>query len=44
MEVLEEFGLHLVHLTPNAVLTLVLFVHVCEAFVGVSPSASSLAW
>ena len=32
---LEEFGLHMVHLTPNDILTLALFAHVCEAFMGV---------
>jgi len=35
---LEEFTIHLVHLTPNAVLTLALFAHACEMFVGVQPS------
>ena len=38
MAVLEEFALHLVHLTPSVVLTLALFAHACEAFVGVRPS------
>ena len=36
--VLEVFALHLVHLTPNTVLTLALFAHACEMFVGVLPS------
>ena len=36
--VLEVFALHLVHLTPNTVLTLALFAHACEMFVGVFPS------
>jgi len=35
---LEEFALHLVHLTPNTVLMLALFVHACEMFVGVRPT------
>ena len=35
---LEEFGLHLVHLTPNAILMLALFAHACEMFMGVRPS------
>ena len=38
MAALEEYGLHLVHLTPNAILTLALFALACEAFVGVNPS------
>ena len=38
MAVLEEFAIHLVHLTPNAVLTLALYAHACEMFVGVLPS------
>jgi hypothetical protein len=36
--VLEVFSLHLVHLTSNTVLTLALFAHACEMFVGVLPS------
>lgn len=36
--VLEVYAIHLVHLTPNVVLTLVLFVHTYEMFVGVQPS------
>ena len=34
MAALEEYGLHLVHLTPNAILTLAFFVHACEALWG----------
>jgi len=34
MAALDEYGLHMVHLTPNAILTLTLFAHACEAFVG----------
>ena len=34
MAALEEYGLHMVHLTPNAILTLTLFAHACEVFVG----------
>jgi hypothetical protein len=40
MAALEEYGLHMVHLTPNAILTLTLFAHACEAFVEVSPSVA----
>ena len=35
--VLEDFALHLVHLTPKAILTLALFAHACEMFVGLRP-------
>ena len=41
--VLKEFAIHLVHLTPNAVLTLLLFAHACEMFVVVRPSVE-LFW
>jgi len=36
--VLEEFTLHLMHLTPNTVLTLALFSHTYEMFMGVQSS------
>ena len=42
MAALEEYGLHMVHLTSNAILTLALFAHACEAFVGVRPSVTLL--
>lgn len=32
------YTLCLVHLTPNSVITLVIFTHECEMFVGVQPS------
>jgi hypothetical protein len=37
MAALEEYGLLLVHPTPNAVVTLALFAHACEVFVGGEP-------
>jgi hypothetical protein len=37
---LEEFGLHLQHLTPHSVLQAAIFVHLCEMFVGVAPYTS----
>jgi len=40
MAALKEFGLHMVHLTPNAILTLAHFAYACEAFMGVSPSVA----
>jgi hypothetical protein len=38
MEVLEAYAIHMVHLIPNVVVTLVLFAHACEIFVDVQPS------
>ena len=38
MAVLETYGLHMLHLDPNAVVILSLFAYVCEAYVGVVPS------
>ena len=38
MAVLETYGLHMLHLHPNAVVMLSLFAYVCEAYVGVAPS------
>ena len=38
MVVLEAFGLHMLHLHPNAVLILAAFTHAYEAFVDVMPS------
>ena len=40
---LEAFALHMVHLTPNAILTLALFAHTCEMFVGCGHLWSSFA-
>ena len=40
MAVLEAFGLHMLHLYPNAVLILATFAHAYEAFVGVMPSVA----
>ncbi|XP_066329795.1 uncharacterized protein [Miscanthus floridulus] len=37
---LRYFGVSLNHLTPNAVLHLSVFVHLCEAFLGIPPSLS----
>ncbi|RLN25605.1 uncharacterized protein C2845_PM07G11660 [Panicum miliaceum] len=35
---LEAYAIHLVHLTPNAILTLAIFAHACEMFFRVAPS------
>jgi hypothetical protein len=37
---LEELGLQLQHLTPHSILQAVIFVHLCEMFVGVAPCTS----
>ena len=37
---LSYFGISLNHLTPNAVLHLSVFVHLCETFLGIPPSLS----
>jgi hypothetical protein len=34
---LEEFGLHLQHLTPYSILLVSVFIHFMEMFVGVRP-------
>jgi len=38
--VLAEYGILLAHLPPNAVLTLAIFQHLCECFVGIHPSVA----
>ena len=40
MAILEVYGLHMLHLPPNAVIILSLFAYVCEAYVGVMLSAA----
>ena len=40
LEVLSEYQVHLVHLSPNSVLMLAIFAHLCEMFVGVMPSVA----
>jgi hypothetical protein len=37
---LEEFGLQLQHLMPHSILQAVIFVHLCEMFIGVAPCTS----
>ena len=38
--VLAAYGLHVSHIHPNAMLTLAMFQHCCEAFVGIKPSVA----
>nr|ABA94863.1 retrotransposon protein, putative, unclassified [Oryza sativa Japonica Group] len=44
MDVLEFFDLQMAHLTPNAVMTLAIFAHLCEMFIGVRPSLRLFRW
>nr|ABB47106.1 retrotransposon protein, putative, unclassified [Oryza sativa Japonica Group] len=44
MDVLEFYDLQMAHLTPNAVMTLAIFAHLCEMFIGVRPSLRLFRW
>nr|AAU10740.1 hypothetical protein [Oryza sativa Japonica Group] len=44
MDVLELYDLQMAHLTPNAVMTLAIFAHLCEMFIGVRPSLWLFRW
>nr|CAH66809.1 OSIGBa0135C13.4 [Oryza sativa] len=44
MDVLEFYDLQMAHLTPNAVMTLSIFAHLCEMFIGVRPSLQLFRW
>jgi hypothetical protein len=35
---LDHYQIELVHLNPNSILQIVVFVHLCEAFLGISPN------
>lgn len=37
-EVLDFYEIHALHLAPNAVMTLAIFAHLCEMFIGVRPT------
>jgi hypothetical protein len=39
-DIMITFGLHLLDFTPNAVMTMAIFAHLCENFVGVYPSTA----
>ena len=39
-DVMNTYGLHLLDFTPNAVLTLAVFAHLCENYVGVHPNVA----
>ena len=40
LQILNTFGIQLVHLSPNSVVILAVFAHFCEMFVGVPPSVT----
>nr|ABA96834.1 transposon protein, putative, unclassified [Oryza sativa Japonica Group] len=44
MDILEFYDLQMAHLTPNAVMTLAIFAHLCEMFIGVRPSLQLFRW
>nr|ABF97876.1 retrotransposon protein, putative, unclassified [Oryza sativa Japonica Group] len=44
MDVLEFYDLQMAHLTPNAIMTLAIFAHLCEMFIGVRPSLRLFRW
>jgi hypothetical protein len=35
---LNHYKIELVHLNPNSILQIVVFVHLCEAFIGIPPN------
>ena len=40
LSVVASFGLHVAHLHPNALVTLAIFQHLCEGFVGIRASVA----
>nr|ABA94276.1 retrotransposon protein, putative, unclassified [Oryza sativa Japonica Group] len=44
MDILEFYDLQMAHLTPNAVMMLAIFAHLCEMFIGVRPSLRLFRW
>jgi hypothetical protein len=44
MDILEFYDLQMAHLTPNAIMTLAIFAHLCEMFIGVRPSLRLFQW
>jgi hypothetical protein len=39
-DIMNTYGFHLLDFTPNAVLTMAIFAHLCENFAGVNPSTA----
>jgi hypothetical protein len=35
---LQRYQIELVHLNPNSILQIIIFVHLCEAFLGIPPN------
>nr|AAT77887.1 hypothetical protein [Oryza sativa Japonica Group]ABF98705.1 retrotransposon protein, putative, unclassified [Oryza sativa Japonica Group] len=44
MDILEFYDLQMAHLTLNAIMTLAIFAHLCEMFIGVRPSLRLFRW
>nr|CAH67544.1 H0425E08.12 [Oryza sativa]CAH67736.1 H0522A01.7 [Oryza sativa] len=44
MDILEFYDLQMAHLTPNAIMTLAIFAHLCEMFIGVRPFLWLFRW
>ena len=44
LQVLDTYGIQLVHLSPNSIVVLAVFAHLCERFVGVAPSVTLLRY
>ena len=40
LAMVASFGLHVAHLTPNPMITLAIFQHLCEGFVGIHASVA----
>ena len=39
-DIMNTYGLHLLDFTPNAILTMSVFAHMCENFVGIQPNVA----
>ena len=37
---MNTYGLHLLDFTPNAILTMAVFAHLCENYVGIHPNVA----
>lgn len=43
-DIVDFYGFQMVHLTSNAVMTLAIFAHLCEMFIGVRPCLRLFWW
>ena len=39
-DIMHTYGLHLLDFTPNAILTMAVFAHMCENFIGIHPNVA----